>query len=131
MTAVKYVIPNALDAELDYIRTNTASVVILTGYVAGDVSSGANTNIVSKTLSSVTSGSIWGANSAGTGSDRNIQVAANLSSAASASGDATQIAFLNASGVPILVSPVTTQNITINNTVNIPRIIYTAGGTLA
>ena len=128
MSTVKFVAQSVLDAELNAIKNNCTKVSVLSTYTSGDSSSTITANTLA-TSGTITAGSMFGSITGTT--DRAITLNSSFTYNASASGTATQLAFLDASGNPLWVTTVTSQAITSGNPVTFPTVSYTASATLS
>jgi hypothetical protein len=119
-----YVNPLALEAELNYLKTNCNQVVVVASYTVGDTRAIVlgGTNVLASIT--VTSSDFTISNS---GNARVLtSPSAKSDTSADNSGAATQLVFLSSSDV-LYVATLTSQAITAGNQVNFPVITYTAG----
>lgn len=123
-----YINPLALEAELNYVKTNCNQIVVVASYTAGD--SRATVLGGSNVLASITTAASNFASSDFTvGTSGNARTLTTPSSksdtTADNTGTATHVVFIDSTNV-LLATTVTSQAITAGNQVNFPSIVYTA-----
>ncbi len=125
-----YVNPLALKAELDYIKNACNQIVIVSAYDTTHTRATVLNNVLAsiELAASAAASKFIAADFTTVQQGNNYQLtfaAGRSDTSANATGNANHIVFLDSTNV-LLATTVTPQEVTINNQVNFPTIVFTA-----